>query len=210
MSFDSPGAVVLLELKLMPTARPPEPSSVEQLVKEARIALETLGEGATWTPAAGPLLSGRVTLRDPAGVFPLLHGLRTQLRAVPKRPKGYWIAGIGGGHEMEASRLAGDAFRSLARERYRTTRVLTPDASTNVILDAVCRVLDDFLREWTAAQWQAIHQRDRGRTLQQIGADLGIAYQNVSKRLIAAKYSLYRDLENAASLLFSQDSPRSR
>jgi hypothetical protein len=42
--------------------------------------------------------------------------------------------------------------------------------------------------------------------LQQIGADLGIAYQNVSKRLIAAKYSLVQDLENAASLLFSQSS----
>jgi hypothetical protein len=208
MSFDSPGAVILLELRLPPDSREAVDSAVEEVIREARLTLESPTPGRTWSPAngTGPVLSGRITLEDPTQAFPLLHGLRTQLRAHPKRPKGRWIASLGRGHEMEASRLAGDGFRKLARDRHRYTRALTQDPTVNVALDALCRALDDQLRGWTAAQWQAIHQRDRGRTLQQIGADLGIAYQNVSKRLIAAKYSLVQDLENAASLLFSQSS----
>jgi hypothetical protein len=57
---------------------------------------------------------------------------------------------------------------------------------------------------WTDAQWQAVHRRDRDRTLEQIGEELGIAYQNVSKRLIAARYSLYREVLGAAALVFSR------
>ena len=40
--------------------------------------------------------------------------------------------------------------------------------------------------------------------MQEIGGELGIAYQNVSKRLIAARYGLYRDVLGAASIVFTR------
>jgi hypothetical protein len=72
------------------------------------------------------------------------------------------------------------------------------------VLSAFCRALDALERGWTGAQWEAIYRRDRNVTLQQIGDELGIAYQNVSKRLIAANYPLHKELLDAASLVFSQ------
>ncbi|MCA9752271.1 MAG: hypothetical protein KC591_08785 [Gemmatimonadetes bacterium] len=110
--------------------------------------------------------------------------------------------GFGIGDELVAARLAGEAFRGLGRKGRFLTRALTPDPDSNVVLGALTRTLDTLLKGWTDAQWEAISHRDRGRTLQQIGSELGIAYQNVSKRLIAARYGLYREVLEAASLVF--------
>jgi hypothetical protein len=117
------------------------------------------------------------------------------------------VAGLGRGDEVEGARLAADAFRSLGRKGRTLTRALTANPDSNAVLGALCRTLDSLLVGWTDAQWQAIHRRDRGRTLQEIGEELGIAYQNVSKRLIAARYSLYRDVLEAAGLVFQRAMP---
>jgi hypothetical protein len=112
-------------------------------------------------------------------------------------------AGLGRGDAVDGARLAAEAFRGLGKRGRLRTRALTRDADANTVLGALCRTLDTLHVGWTRAQWQAVHRRDSGRTLQEIGGELGIAYQNVSKRLIAAQYSLYREVLAAASLVFA-------
>jgi len=143
---------------------------------DARALLEA--RGPAWTPATGPGLSGTLWLAD--------------------------AAGLGIGDDLSGARMASEAYRLLGRRGRNLTRVVTADPHANLVLGALCRTIDTLVHGWTDAQWQAIHRRDRGRTLQEIGEELGIAYQNVSKRLIAAHYSLYRDVLEAASLVFSR------
>lgn len=202
MPLETVGAVVLIEVR----PRSPEPTSagaLDAVLAQARLLLEAPVPGRTWSSAGGPGVSGSMSFADPGQAFALLHELRTELRASPTRPPVHVAAGLGRGDEMEAARLAGEAFRSLGRRRRVLTRALTFDPDTNVVLGALCRTIDSLVVDWTKAQWQAIHRRDRGRTLQQIGEELGIAYQNVSKRLIAARYSLYREVLEAARLVFA-------
>jgi hypothetical protein len=202
MAFEATGAVLLLEVR----GTGLEAGSSQDPLAAARALLEARGPG--WAPASGPGLSGSLTLADPAETFPLLHRLRTELRAEPDRPRAVVAAGLGLGDELAASRLAGEAFRALGRRNRDLTRALTADADSNAVLGALCRTIDTLIKGWTDAQWQAIHRRDRGRTLQEIGEELGIAYQNVSKRLIAARYSLYREVLAAAGLVFDRAAER--
>ena len=203
MSLDSCRAVLLLEVRAShPTGSGGD--AVQSLLAETRLQLEAPASGRQWTQSSGSALSGRVALADASEAFAIVHRLRTDLRSDPSRPRAKLIVGLARGDELEASRLAGDAFRSLGRKKGRYTRALTADPETNAVLDAFCHTLDALHSGWTDAQWQAIHRRDGGRTLQEIGEELDIAYQNVSKRLIAARYSLYQDVLAAAGLVFTR------
>jgi hypothetical protein len=204
MPLDTPGAVLLLEARVNARTRVNAPAAIDGRLAEVRLLLESSVGSAEWSPAGGPGVSGTLTLADPAEAFPLLHRLRTELRADPEQPPIALACGMGRGDEVEGGKLAAQAFTSLSRKRDGFTRALTADEDTNVVLGALCRTLDSLHGGWTRAQWQAVHRRDGGRTLQEIGQELGIAYQNVSKRLIAARYSLYRDVLAAASLVFEK------
>jgi hypothetical protein len=208
MPLDAAGAVVLLEIRPARGAADPAPAALEPVFAQARLLLEAPGAGNVWSRAGGTGVSGSLSLADAAEAFRFLHRLRTEVRADPARAPVHVVAGLGRGDDVEAARLAGDAFRSLGRKGRTLTRALTTGPDSNTVLGALCRTMDSLLAGWTDAQWQAIHRRDRGRTLQEIGEELGIAYQNVSKRLIAAQYSLYRDVLEAASLVFQRAVPR--
>ncbi len=210
MSLESAAAVILLEARLSPRHQSSAPESGEALLAGVRAGLETPAPGRLWQPASDSGLSGRMILDDAAQAFPLVHRLRTELRADPGGPPFLLAAGFGRGEEIEASRLAANAFRSLGRKRNHLTCALTVQHDANVILNAFCRTLDALQSGWTQAQWQAVHRRDRGATLQQIGGELGIAYQNVSKRLLAAKYTLLREVLEAAGLVFARAQAGSR
>lgn len=209
MPLDAAGAVVLFEIRPTRRAAGADPAALESVFAQARLLLEAPGPGNVWSRAGGPGVSGSLSVQDPGEAFQVLHRLRTELRADPERPPMHVVAGLGRGEEMEAARLATEAFRSAGRKGRMLTRALTASPDSNAVLGALCRMMDSLIAGWTDAQWQAIHRRDRGRTLQQIGEELGIAYQNVSKRLIAAQYSLYREVLDAASLVFRRAVPRS-
>lgn len=208
MPFETPGAVMLLEIRL-PKSSASNDAAADESLSRARVVLEAAGAGRQWNPASGSALAGSLVLADAAMAFPFLHRLRTELRAEPGWPRLEVVAGLGRGDESEGTRLAGEAFRSIGKKRRFRTRALTPDAASNVVLGALCSTLDSLHTGWTRAQWQAVYRRDGGKTLQEIGRELGIAYQNVSKRLIAAQYSLYGEVSNAAGLVFTNAaSPR--
>ncbi|MFN8179367.1 MAG: hypothetical protein U0167_15660 [bacterium] len=197
----SQGAVVLLEVRVDGADRD-EAAALEALGR-ARLLLEAPDPGRTWSPAAAPGVTGSLSLKSASDAFSFLHRIRTELCADPAKPRVRIAAGVGLGDELEGTRLAREAFKSLGRRGRHFTRALTPDPQANIVLAALCRTLDSLHGGWTRAQWQAIQRRDGGRTLQEIGRELGIAYQNVSKRLIAARYSLYREVLDATSLVFT-------
>jgi hypothetical protein len=204
MPLESPGAVLRLEARPALGARQANTDMVDARLREAKRLLETSAPAVEWLPDAEPGARGRVRLPNAADAFPLLHSLRTMLRADPGPVPLDLVAGIGAGDETEGLARAGDALQRLGRRRSDLTRAVTGDADADVVLAALCRTMDAMICGWTDAQWQAVHRRDRDRTLEQIGEELGIAYQNVSKRLIAARYSLYREVLGAAALVFSR------
>ena len=202
MSLDTPGAVLLLEARVSARSRLNHPEAIEGRLSEVRLLLEASVGNARWVPSGGPAVSGTLSISDPHEALFVLHRLRTEIRADPAKPPIALACGMGRGDEVEGGKLASQAFLSLGKKRDRLTSVLTSDAETNRVLHALCRTLDSLHGGWTRAQWQAVQRRDGGATLQEIGRELGIAYQNVSKRLIAARYSLYREVLEAATLVF--------
>jgi hypothetical protein len=201
---DSRGAVMLLEVRVDGTGR--DEAVVLETLARAKLLLEAPDPSRVWSMAAAPGVSGSLVLANAADAFPFLHRFRTELCADPSQPRVRVGAGLGLGDEVEGARLAREAFRALGRRGRILTRALTPDSNANLVLGALCRTIDALHGGWTRAQWQAVQRRDSGRTLQEIGQELGIAYQNVSKRLIAARYSLYQDVLAAAALVFTQGS----
>lgn len=207
--FEAPGAVMLLEIRVRPPDAAQRAAAVEESLARVRLVLEAPAPGTRWSPASGPGVSGSIAFAEEGDALPFLHRIRTEVRADPDWPRLDVVAGVGRGGEVDGTRLAGDAFRALGKRGKYRTRVLTADAGANVVLAALCRTLDSLHTGWTRAQWQAVHRRDSGRTLQEIGRELGIAYQNVSKRLIAAQYSLYGEVLDAAGHVFADTaSPR--
>ena len=180
--------------------------AVLEALSSARLQLEMPDPSRSWTPASAAGVSGQLVFANAADAFPFLHRLRTELCGDPAKPRVRVAVGLGLGNEIDGTRLAREAFRALGRRGRILTRALTPDSNANIVLGALCRTIDSLHGHWTRAQWQAVQRRDGGRTLQEIGQELGIAYQNVSKRLIAARYSLYQDVLAAASLVFSHAS----
>jgi hypothetical protein len=202
--MESPGAILRVEVRGTGSSAPPSDPEALSLV---RSVLEASAPEGLWSPVPGDAVSLTCVLENPAEALPLLHRLRTELCSDPKRPRVHLAAGLARGKGPEASRFASQALSSLPRKKRRLTRCHTGDKDADAVLEALCRTLDALLTDWTRAQWQAIHRRDRGSTLQQIGHELGIANQNVSKRLIAARYLLYQDVLAAASLVFSKAPP---
>ena len=203
MSLENAGAVMLLEVRPEPRARGIDAQLLEARLAEARLLLESPEPGQTWTSAGGITFGGRMLVENCACALPYLYRLRTELRKDPAKPPLIVLAGLGRGEELVADRLASEAFRSLSKRKNAWTCALTSEMQECRVLSAFCRALDSFERGWTDAQWEAIYRRDRNVTLQQIGDELGIAYQNVSKRLIAAHYSLHKELLEAACLVFA-------
>jgi hypothetical protein len=199
------GAVMLLEVRVDGAGRDEE--SIRDVTARAKMLLESPDPSRAWTPAVASGVSGKLRFTNAGDALPFLHRFRTELCADPAKPRVKVGAGLGLGDEVDGGRMALEAFRGLGRRGRMLTRALTPEPDANIVLAALCRTVDALHTGWTRAQWQAIHRRDGGKTLQEIGNDLGIAYQNVSKRLIAAQYSLYREVLAAAGLVFSKAGP---
>jgi hypothetical protein len=203
MPSEAPGAVLRIEARISGRSKNVPPEVVERALGDARRLLETPAPGRTFS-AQQVGHGGTLVVHAAAEAFAVLHALRTELRRDPSLPAIVLVAGIGAGDRAEGGRLAGESLRTVAHKRNRLTHALTRDAHANKVLSALCRTIDSLIAGWTEAQWQAIHRRDGGRTLQQIGEELGIAYQNVSKRLLAAQYPLYREVLEVCGLVLAR------
>lgn len=93
--------------------------------------------------------------------------------------------------EGAAFYLSRQGIDMLKESKARRTKLLTQAENTNELIDLILGYQDMILCSWTKAQWQAIQMRDCGSRLKHIGKKLGVAYQNVQKRLKAANWEHY-------------------
>ncbi|MEI9478187.1 MAG: SatD family protein [Deltaproteobacteria bacterium] len=92
------------------------------------------------------------------------------------------------GKAFHQSRQGIEQFQDPRWRGRRRTKIITGDASLNGTLEIVL-MYQDFLEErWTRAQWEAVRWRFKLPTYEEIARKIGIAYQNVQKRLKAAKW----------------------
>jgi hypothetical protein len=92
------------------------------------------------------------------------------------------------GQAFHRSRLGINFFRDHKYKGKRRTKIVTGDIHLDETLDMIF-MYQDFLEErWTRAQWEAIRWRLMLPTYEEIAKKIGIAYQNVQKRLKAANW----------------------
>ncbi len=92
------------------------------------------------------------------------------------------------GKAFHHSRAGINLFRDQKYKGKRRTKILTGDTSLDETLDMVLTYQDLLEEEWTRAQWEAIRWRLILPTYEEIANKLGVAYQNVQKRLKAANW----------------------
>ena len=92
------------------------------------------------------------------------------------------------GQAFHRSRLGINFFRDQKFKGKRRTKIVTGDGTLDETLDMILTYQDLLEEKWTRAQWEAIRWRLVLPTYEKIGKKLGVAYQNVQKRLKAASW----------------------
>jgi len=92
------------------------------------------------------------------------------------------------GKAFHRSREGINLFRSQKFRGRRRTKIVTGDAALDETLDLILMYQDLLEEQWTRAQWEAIRWRLILPTYEEIAGKLGVAYQNVQKRLKAANW----------------------
>lgn len=78
-----------------------------------------------------------------------------------------------------------------SRREWRQTAIATGDRHRDDALAAVLGLCDHLQQRWTRQQWEAVHHTIGGAKTEEIGRRLGIARQNVTKRLRAAGWPAF-------------------
>src|SRR4030042_2615979 len=92
------------------------------------------------------------------------------------------------GQAFHRSRLGVNFFRDHKYKGRRRTKIVTGDIHLDETLDMILMYQDLLEEKWTRAQWEAIRWRLMLPTYEEIANKLGVAYQNVQKRLKAANW----------------------
>lgn len=92
------------------------------------------------------------------------------------------------GKAFHRSRLGMDLLKNSKTKGKRRTAIVTGDAALDETLEMILTYQDLLENGWTRPQWEAIRWRLMLPTYEEIAAKLGVAYQNVQKRLKAANW----------------------
>ena len=92
------------------------------------------------------------------------------------------------GKAFHRSRAGINFFRDQKFKGKRRTKIITGDIHLDETLDMILMYQDLLEEKWTRAQWEAIRWRLMLPTYEEIAKKLGVAYQNVQKRLKAANW----------------------
>jgi hypothetical protein len=92
------------------------------------------------------------------------------------------------GKAFHRSRDGINFFRNQKFRGRRRTKIVTGDRVLDETLDLILMYQDLLEEKWTRAQWEAIRWRLMLPTYEEIAGKLGVAYQNVQKRLKAANW----------------------
>ena len=112
------------------------------------------------------------------------------------------------GKAFHRSRAGIEQFQKEKGRGRRRSKIITGDASLDETLDTVLMYQDLLEERWTRAQWEAVRWRFQLATYEDMAKEIGIAYQNVQKRLKAAKWDEFnrglRFVEKSLSHTFKQ------
>ena len=92
------------------------------------------------------------------------------------------------GKAFHRSRDGINFFRNQKSRGTRRTKIVTGERALDETLDLILMYQDLLEKKWTRAQWEAIRWRLVLPTYEGIAGKLGVAYQNVQKRLKAANW----------------------
>ena len=92
------------------------------------------------------------------------------------------------GRAFHQSRLGMEQLQAHRLKGKRRSKIITGERALDEILDIVLMYQDLLEAGWTRAQWEAVRWRFELSTYEDIAKKIGIAYQNVQKRLKAAKW----------------------
>ena len=100
------------------------------------------------------------------------------------------------GKAFHRSRLGLDRFTSQRLREKRWSRIITGNEGLDDILDVILMYQDLLEESWTRAQREAVWWRFQLPTYEAIAEKIGVAYQNIQKRLKAARWEEFnRGLE---------------
>lgn len=188
------------------------PRERRQLDRELRAAFRQVARAhstAIYAPLAFRVTAGdefQCVLSEPTRAFEIVMLLRAIAASSRLRPVVRFRAAIGVG-TMSVSRRAdpyaadGPAFvmarsgleaakRSRTPLRWTTLTTQKPDLDASA--DVVLALLDGLMSGWTPLQWQAVRWTLAGLDRKATARKLGIAHQNVSKRLHAADWPRFK------------------
>jgi hypothetical protein len=178
------------------------------------LLLESFRAAADGFPGAWVTgLSLRITAGDEfqgviasvGSAFQILVFLRSKLALSPLPIAPQLRAGIGVGSVLVSggrssweqdgpafvlSRRALESLGASSRE-WRQTVIATADPRRDGALAAVLGLCDHLQQRWTRQQWEAVHHTIGGAKTEEIGRRIGIARQNVTKRLRAAGWPAF-------------------
>jgi hypothetical protein len=165
---------------------------------------------AVYAPLGFSVVQGdefQLVLQRPDLAYPFVVLMRTLLSTSGLSPRPTFRAAIGIG-EMAVSQgrssyamdgaafhFARDGMQRLAKAkggRPRMTMLLTGDTDRDAWFDLILMYQDLIENRWTPAQLEAVRWRQQLSTYEAIGQKIGIAKQNVQKRLRAACWDEFR------------------
>lgn len=177
--------IAALAADVIGSRRLPEPETTPPRLERAAVFLNETFADALAEPfavVAGDELRG--ALVDPAQAPLCVSLMREALAPVQVRVG----VGIGATPDLDGGAAAfarAQAAMAVAKRQGGVIRYLGSGPATDILLNALCRLLDPLLLERTTKQWQAIaayrtlgHQRDVARLL-------GVTRQSVGDRLAA-------------------------
>src|SRR5438093_3358494 len=182
---------------------PKERQRLDRVLRAAFGDMEKRFPDAIHTRVAFRITAGdefQCVLRDVPRALEILAYVRAVAATGGLRPPVRFRASVGVGEISVTRRTSpyeedGTAFvRSrqgldeLDRQRSpkRWTKLLTGQKGIDSAADAVLCLADYLFERWTVPQWEAVRWTILGQTRQVIARKLGIAHQNVTKRLLAA------------------------
>lgn len=179
---------------------------LDQILRRAFVDVERRFRGAIHTRMAFRITAGdefQCVIADVSRVFDVLTYLRATVATGGLEPPIRFRASLGVGDISLPKRdnpyeEDGTAFlrsrrglEEMAKGRapVRWTKLLTGVTEADTAADAVLCLADYMQQAWTLPQWEAVRWSVLGLKREQVASKLGIAHQNVTKRLLAAGWS---------------------
>jgi hypothetical protein len=214
-------AVVTADVVASSTYSPADRRRLDGALRRAFRTVERRFSRALLSRPAFRITAGdefQFVVSDVPEAFRVVTYLRALVAAAGLRPPIRLRAGIGVGEIAITGRLSsyegdGVAFqlarlaleqaggtRGLVRWTSLTTGVPEVDDTANILL----LLIDRMEQGWTGPQWEAIRWSLLGRKREWIGRRLGIAHQNVTKRLSAAGWPYFEPALDFVGVLLSR------